>query len=46
MSRSFKKYLASLLMFGSNGIVASAIALPSSEVVLTRTLLGDRKSVV
>ena len=40
MSRSFKKYLASLLMFGSNGIVASAIALPSSEVVLTRTLLG------
>ncbi|MEE1273794.1 MAG: DMT family transporter [Olegusella sp.] len=40
MSRSFKKYLASLLMFGSNGIVASAIALPSSEVVLMRTLLG------
>lgn len=40
MTRSFKKYLASLLMFGSNGIVASAIALPSSEVVLTRTLLG------
>lgn len=40
MSRSFKKYLASLLMFGSNGIVASAISLPSSEVVLTRTLLG------
>lgn len=40
MHRSFNKYLASLLLFGSNGIVASAITLPSSEIVLMRTLLG------
>ena len=40
MSRSFKKYLASLLLFGSNGIVASSITLASSQVVLMRTFLG------
>ena len=40
MSRSYGKYLASLLLFGSNGIVASGIALPSTQIVLLRTLLG------
>jgi len=40
MSRTFRKYLASLLLFGSNGIVASSITLSSSQVVLMRTFLG------
>lgn len=40
MSKDFEKYLASLLLFGSNGIVASGIALSSLQVVLMRTLLG------
>ena len=34
-------YLASLAMFGTNGIVASFIALGSLEVVLARTLIGS-----
>ena len=33
-------YLAALLLFGSNGIIAAAIALPSSAIVLLRTFLG------
>lgn len=33
-------YLAALLLFGSNGIIAAAIALPSSDIVLLRTFLG------
>ncbi len=41
MSRDFGKYLASLLLFGSNGIIASQIDLPSGQVVLLRTLLGS-----
>ncbi|WP_077597487.1 DMT family transporter [Olsenella urininfantis] len=40
MSREFKKYLLSLALFGSNGIVASAISLPAEQIVLLRTLLG------
>lgn len=40
MSKDFQKYLGSLLLFGSNGIVASGIALSSLQVVLMRTLLG------
>jgi drug/metabolite transporter (DMT)-like permease len=39
--RSFFKYIASLLIFGLNGIVASGIALNSYEIVLTRSLLGS-----
>lgn len=35
-----RRYLASLLLFGTNGIVASQIALASSSVVLLRTFFG------
>lgn len=41
MKRAYGKYLFSLLLFGSNGIVASAILLSSQEIVLLRTLLGS-----
>jgi drug/metabolite transporter (DMT)-like permease len=34
------RYMAALLLFGSNGIVASYISLPSYEIVFTRTLIG------
>lgn len=37
----FCKYLFALLMFGSNGIVASRIELGSSQIVLLRTLIGS-----
>lgn len=36
----FRFFLA-LLLFGFNGIVASRIALESSQIVLLRTLLGS-----
>ena len=36
----FLFYLASLLLFGSNGIVASFVKLPSTEIVFWRTGLG------
>jgi len=35
------KYIAALLLFGSNGIIASRIALSSYEIVLSRTLIGS-----
>lgn len=35
------KYVASLLLFGSNGIVAASIALKSHEIVLIRTAIGS-----
>lgn len=35
------KYFAALLLFGTNGIVASHIALTSYEIVLLRTLIGS-----
>ena len=38
---SYFKYIAALLMFGMNGIVASHIALSSYEIVFTRTLIGS-----
>lgn len=41
MKSSFVKYLLALLLFGSNGIVASFIALNSYEIVLLRTLIGS-----
>jgi drug/metabolite transporter (DMT)-like permease len=41
MKKSYSKYIASLLLFGSNGIVASYIALNSIEIVFTRTLIGS-----
>lgn len=38
---AFLKYLAALLLFGSNGVVASHILLPSHEIVFFRTLIGS-----
>jgi drug/metabolite transporter (DMT)-like permease len=35
------RYIAALLLFGSNGIVASYISLTSYEIVFTRTLIGS-----
>lgn len=40
MNNGLFTYLAALLLFGSNGIIAAAIALPSSAIVLLRTFLG------
>jgi drug/metabolite transporter (DMT)-like permease len=34
------RQIAAMLMFGSNGIVASYISLPSYQIVFTRTLIG------
>lgn len=41
MKRSYFKYILALLLFGSNGIVASFISMNSYEIVLLRTLLGS-----
>ncbi len=41
MAKDYGKYVGALLLFGSNGIVASGIALASCEIVLLRTLLGS-----
>lgn len=41
VNTAFLKYLAALLLFGSNGIVASHILLPSHEIVFFRTLIGS-----
>ncbi len=40
-TKAFFKYLSALLLFGLNGIVASHIALTSSEIVLLRTFIGS-----
>ena len=40
MDKRLVNYIAALLLFGSNGIVASSIALPSADIVLLRTFLG------
>ncbi len=40
-ARSYFKYIFALLLFGSNGIVASLIPMSSYEIVLLRTLLGS-----
>ena len=40
MAKSYAAYLSSLLLFGSNGIIAAAIALPSLDIVVARTFLG------
>ncbi len=39
--KAYFKYIIALLMFGSNGLVASYIALSSYEIVFTRTLIGS-----
>ena len=41
MNIALAKHLFSLLLFGSNGIVASRIALTSYEIVFLRCLLGS-----
>lgn len=40
MKRPFPKYIFALLLFGSNGVIASMISLKSYEIVLLRSLLG------
>lgn len=40
-TKSYFKYILALLLFGSNGVVASHIALTSYEIVLLRTLIGS-----
>jgi drug/metabolite transporter (DMT)-like permease len=40
-NKAIFKYIAALLLFGSNGIVASFISLRSYEIVFTRTLIGS-----
>ena len=44
MDKATKKYLLSLFLFGSNGIVASLIDLPSVFIVLARVSLGAAAS--
>ena len=39
--RAYLKYLSGLLLFGSNGVIASFIDLSSYEIVLLRTLIGS-----
>lgn len=41
MKKAYFKYIFALLLFGSNGIVANNIALPSVEIVFWRTLIGS-----
>jgi drug/metabolite transporter (DMT)-like permease len=41
MNRNYIKYISALLLFGSNGIVASYIFLNSYEIVFLRTLIGS-----
>ncbi len=41
MKKAYFKYIVSLLLFGSNGIVASYILLNSYEIVFLRTLIGS-----
>ncbi|MDO5844645.1 MAG: DMT family transporter [Methanocorpusculum sp.] len=41
MNAAYVKYIASLLLFGTNGIVASYIALASCDIVLLRTFIGS-----
>jgi drug/metabolite transporter (DMT)-like permease len=40
-NKAIFRYIAALLLFGSNGIVASFISLSSYEIVFTRTLIGS-----
>ena len=41
MKKEYIKHILSLLLFGSNGVVASSIGLSSYEIVFFRTLLGS-----
>lgn len=40
MKKAYTKYIAALLLFGSNGLVAEQISLGSYEIVFVRTLTG------
>ena len=40
MNRHLTKYIIGLLLFGSNGVVASFIGLPSHDIVFWRSILG------
>ena len=39
--KSYWNYIAGLLLFGSNGIVASGIALDSYKIVYLRCVIGS-----
>ena len=41
MSRNYITYISALLLFGSNGIVASYISLNSYKIVFLRTIIGS-----
>lgn len=41
MKSAYLKYIAALILFGSNGVIASGISLSSSEIVLFRSLIGS-----
>lgn len=41
MKGAYVAYIASLVLFGLNGVVASYISLPSDEIVFLRTLIGS-----
>ncbi len=41
MRKAYVQYFAALLLFGMNGLLVSAIHLPSCEIVFLRTLLGS-----
>ena len=41
MRKAYVRYFAALLLFGMNGLLVSAINLPSCEIVFLRTLLGS-----
>ena len=41
MNKAYFKYIIALLLFGTNGIVASNISLSSYEIVYLRTMIGS-----
>lgn len=41
MKKEYAKYISALLLFGSNGIVASKINMSSYEIVFLRTMIGS-----
>lgn len=41
MKNAYTKYISSLLLFGTNGLIASMIHLPSTEIVFLRTMIGS-----
>ena len=41
MDKSRTKYIAGLLLFGVNGIIASKIMFSSTDIVFYRTLIGS-----